>query len=148
VKANFVASEIRDPGRSLPQAIKTAMTVVLLSYELVNAAYYILLPWDTMSTSNAVAVAAASSLLGRAAGVSVTILVALSCAGSIASNIFSVGRLTVAASQRHYLPALFSRRGLARLGQKSSLGVPATPIESAPPERSDSSSYTTYDAPM
>ncbi|RII20134.1 hypothetical protein CUC08_Gglean001534 [Alternaria sp. MG1] len=110
--ANIVASEIRDPGRALPKAIKAAMIVVLSSFELVNVAYYILVPWDKLSSNNAVAVAAASSLLGRPAGILVTILVAISCAGSITSNVFAVGRLTMAASQRHYLPAVFSKRGL------------------------------------
>jgi len=111
--ANIVASEIRDPGHALPKAIKAAMVVVLSSFELVNVAYYILVPWSKLSSNNAVAVAAATSLLGRPAGIIVTILVAVSCAGSITSNIFSVGRLTIAASQRHYLPSFFSRRGLS-----------------------------------
>ncbi|KAJ4993701.1 amino acid transporter [Stagonosporopsis vannaccii] len=113
--ANVVASEIRDPGRSLPKAIKAAMVVVLSSFEFVNIAYYILLSWDKLSANNAVAVSAASSLFGRPAGILITILVAVSCAGSITSNVFSVGRLTVAAAQRHYLPALFSKRGLPML---------------------------------
>ena len=89
------------------------MIVVLSSFELVNVAYYILLPWLKVSASDAVAVSAATSLLGRPAGVVVTLLVAISCAGSITSNVFSVGRLTIAASQRHYLPAIFSKRGFS-----------------------------------
>ncbi|KZM24849.1 uncharacterized protein EKO05_0003523 [Ascochyta rabiei] len=113
--ANVVASEIRDPGRSLPKAIKAAMIVVLGSFEFVNIAYYILLSWDKLSSNNAVAVSAATSLFGRPAGILITTLVAVSCAGSVTSNVFSVGRLTVAASQRHYLPAFFSKRGLPLL---------------------------------
>jgi L-type amino acid transporter 9 len=88
------------------------MIVVLSSFELVNVAYYILLPWNQLSANNAVAVAAAASLFGRPAGIAITLLVAISCAGSITSNVFSVGRLTIAASQRNYLPAIFSKRGL------------------------------------
>ncbi|KAL6709241.1 hypothetical protein ACN47E_001648 [Coniothyrium glycines] len=110
--ANVVASEIQDPGRALPKAIKAAMIVVLTSFELVNIAYYVIVPWNKMSSSNAVAVAAANALFGRPASILITILVAVSCAGSITSNVFSVGRLTIAASQRHYLPAVFSKRGL------------------------------------
>jgi L-type amino acid transporter 9 len=86
------------------------MIVVLSSFELVNVAYYVLLPWHQISANNAVAVAAATSLLGRPAGIAITLLVAISCA--ITSNVFSVGRLTMAASQRNYLPAVFSKRGL------------------------------------
>lgn len=132
IQANVVASEIQDPGRSLPRAIKAAMVVVLSSFEFVNIAYYILLSWDKMSSSNAVAVSAATSLLGRPAGILITILVAVSCAGSVTSNVFSVGRLTVAASQRHYLPAFFSKRGLPRLSDSDA----------------DSSISVHFDAPM
>jgi L-type amino acid transporter 9 len=126
VQANVVASEIRDPGRSLPKAIKAAMVVVLSSFEFVNIAYYILLSWDKMSSNNAVAVSAATSLLGRPAGILITILVAVSCAGSVTSNVFSVGRLTVAASQRHYLPAFFSKRGLPMLSDSGADGSTAS----------------------
>lgn len=95
------------------------MAVVLSCYEFVNIAYYILLPWDKMSSTNAVAVAAFKSLLGQPGGVAVSILVAISCAGSITSNVFAVGRLTIAASQRHYLPGFLSIRGLPKItGQK------------------------------
>lgn len=111
-KANVVASEIQNPGSSLPKAIKAAMVVVLSSFELVNVAYYVLVSWEEISSNDAVAVVAANSLFGRSAGVVITILVAVSCAGSITSNIFSAGRLTMAASRRHYLPAIFSKQGL------------------------------------
>lgn len=93
------------------------MIVVLSSFELVNVAYYILLSWHQLSANNAVAVAAATSLLGRPAGIVITLLIAVSCAGSITSNVFSVGRLTIAASQRSYLPAIFSKRGLSHRRQ-------------------------------
>lgn len=106
------------------------MIVVLSSFELVNVAYYVLVPWKKLSANNAVAVSAASSLLGRPAGILITILVAISCAGSVTSNVFSVGRLTMAASQRNYLPAIFSKRGL-----------PFT-------LSSDHDSNSTFDAPM
>lgn len=105
--ANFVASEIRNPGRSLPLAIHTAMAVVLGCFELVNIAYYILVPWKLIGSSSAVAVMAAKSLLGYFAGVAISILVAISCAGAVTSNLLAFGRLTVAASQRGYLPKVF-----------------------------------------
>lgn len=97
------------------------MIVVLTSFELVNIAYYILLPWLEVSANDAVAVSAATSLFGRPAGIVITLLVAISCAGSITSNVFSVGRLTIAASQRQYLPAIFGKRGLPRRQAQSGL---------------------------
>lgn len=155
LQANVVASEIRDPGRALPTAIKAAMVVVLSSYELVNIAYYILLPWSTMSSSDAVAVAAATALLGRPAGIIMTILVAVSCAGSITSNVFAGGRLIVAASQRHYLPGFLSRRGIPKSCRKGcAVSDPAASGNNAPLSQtvSDAGADTnidpTYDAPM
>lgn len=111
-KANVVASEIRNPGQALPKAIKAAMVVVLGSYELVNLAYYVLLPWATVSSTDAVAVVAIGSAFGRWAGIIVSILVAVSCAGSITSNVFTIGRLTVAAAESNYLPAVMGQKGL------------------------------------
>jgi solute carrier family 7 (L-type amino acid transporter), member 9/15 len=132
------------------------MIVVLSSYELINIAYYILLPWNTISTNNAVAVAAMKIAFGRWEAITVSILVALSCAGSITSNIFTVGRLIVAASQRHYLPSLFNRRVLSVLSKsrlkhrqaerRPSENAPLLQSESA--EGADGSSESNFDAPM
>ena len=119
------------------------MAVVLGSYEFVNIAYYILLPWDAVSSSNAIAVAAAKSLLGQSAGIVVTILVAISCAGSITSNIFTGGRLIVAASQRHYLPAFLSRRGLALCR-----GPSEDAVASSADEETEDEHPSTFDAPI
>jgi L-type amino acid transporter 9 len=105
------------------------MIVVLTSFELVNISYYILLPWLQVSANDAVAVSAATSLLGRPAGVVITLLVVISCAGSMTSNVFTVGRLTINAAQRNYLPAFFSKRGL-------------------PYKRDDEDDVSTFDAPL
>ncbi|KAF8535140.1 amino acid/polyamine transporter I [Trichophaea hybrida] len=110
--ANFIAGEMRNPGRDLPIAIHAAMAVVMLCFELANASYYVLLPWDALGSSNAVAVTAARSLLGFPAAAGIAILVAISCAGSISANVFVTARLTVAASKRGYLPKFFSKVGL------------------------------------
>jgi L-type amino acid transporter 9 len=42
--------------RQLPLAINTAIPTVILSYVLVNAAYYILLPWSDIALTDAIAV--------------------------------------------------------------------------------------------
>jgi L-type amino acid transporter 9 len=36
--------------------LNTAIPTVIVSYALVNAAYYILLPWDTVGLTDAIAV--------------------------------------------------------------------------------------------
>jgi L-type amino acid transporter 9 len=135
-------------------AMKAAMIVVLSSYELINLAYYILLPWDTMSSSDAVAVVAMKSAFGQWAGILVSILVALSCAGSITSNVFTIGRLTVVAAQHRYLPGFFGRRGLPNFRKQvegstesSSEDTPLLRTPNAEPA-ANSGSQSQFDAPM
>lgn len=138
-------------------AIKAAMIVVLSSFELVNVAYYILLPWHSISSSDAVAVAAVKSVFGRWAGILISILVALSCAGSVTSNVFTIGRLTVAASQRQYLPSFLSKRGFS--ANHGTTNQPTIRDNVAPEEdgtlsqtesasTETSSTEPTFDAPM
>lgn len=125
------------------------MIVVLSSYELVNIAYYILIPWSTISASDAVAVVAMSTSFGRWAGILLAVLVAVSCAGSITTNVFTIGRLTIVASQRQYLPAFLSQRGLPWRQSQVSIqcedsGQIQTNVTTALDQ--DKSSY--FDAPM
>ena len=54
--ANYIAAELQDPGRQLPLALNTAIPTVMVSYVLVNAAYYILLPWNLVGLTDAIAV--------------------------------------------------------------------------------------------
>jgi hypothetical protein len=72
------------------------------------------------------------------------LLVAISCAGSITSNIFTGGRLIVAASQRHYLPAFLSRRGV--FFHQKHLGT-AHDEAASPPTETENVSFK-FDAPM
>jgi L-type amino acid transporter 9 len=153
LKANVVASEIRDPGKALPRAIKAAMIVVLSSYELINMAYYVLLPWKAMGSTDAVAVVAMKSAFGHWAGTVVSILVALSCAGSITSNVFTIGRLTVAAAQRQYLPRIFSERGLPNIRKQTatSTNIPSegSPLLNTNSAEDENTRFTSrFDAPM
>ena len=55
---------------------------------------------------------AAKSLLGYPAGILISVLVAISCAGASTSILFAIGRLTVAASHRGYLPGFLGIMGL------------------------------------
>uniref|UniRef100_A0A8H7KC00 Amino acid permease/ SLC12A domain-containing protein n=1 Tax=Bionectria ochroleuca TaxID=29856 RepID=A0A8H7KC00_BIOOC len=59
-KAIYISSELKNPGKQLPLTINTAIPTIFLCFIVANAAYYILLPWDTVSTSDSVAVTAIS----------------------------------------------------------------------------------------
>lgn len=110
-KANYAAGELQNPAKQLPLAINTALPVIISCYLLVNAAYYVLLPWNQIGLSDAIAVQAFRALLGKPAAIVAAILIVLVIAGALNGNIFVAGRLTVAAAKRAYLPSVFARLG-------------------------------------
>jgi len=110
-KANYVAGELQSPARQLPLAINFALPTVILSYVLVNAAYYILLPWNAVALTDAIAVTAIKNLLGTGGGILFAILICLVIMGALSGNIFVVGRLTVAAANKKYIPAFLGAIG-------------------------------------
>jgi L-type amino acid transporter 9 len=131
-----VAGELREPARQLPLAINTAIPTVILSYVLVNAAYYILLPWKVIGRSDAIAVVAIKNLLGTGAGLTFAALVCLVIAGALNGNIFVTGRLTVAAARKGYLPRAFGAVG--RLG----------PVRKAETDENGETAKPRFDAPL
>lgn len=55
-KAIYVSAELSAPARQLPLAINSSIPTIILCFIAANAAYYILLPWDVVSTTDSVAV--------------------------------------------------------------------------------------------
>lgn len=47
---------MKDPSRDLPRVVHFGMPTVLCCYILINMAYYVVIPWDELSASNAIAV--------------------------------------------------------------------------------------------
>ncbi|KAL1897364.1 hypothetical protein Sste5346_004100 [Sporothrix stenoceras] len=122
-KAVYVSAELRDPARQLPLAIHAALPTIVLCFLAANAAYYVLLPWNVVSTTDSIAVTAFARLLGPAAGLAAAILVCLVVAGSLLGNSFVAGRMAVAASNKNWIPKPFSVLG--RLGLNPSDASPA-----------------------
>jgi solute carrier family 7 (L-type amino acid transporter), member 9/15 len=52
----YITAEMSSPARQLPLAINTALPSVILCFLAANAAYYILLPWEVVSTTDSIAV--------------------------------------------------------------------------------------------
>lgn len=55
-KGIYVSAELSNPVKQLPLAINTAIPTIIACFLATNAAYYILLPWDVVSTTDSVAV--------------------------------------------------------------------------------------------
>ncbi|GLA62835.1 hypothetical protein AtubIFM55763_004947 [Aspergillus tubingensis] len=129
-KAIYVSAELSAPARQLPLAINTALPIIILCFLAANAAYYILLPWKIVSTTDSVAVTAITHLLGPAFGILAAIVICLVVAGSLLGNSFVAGRMIVAASKLDWFP-----RSLGVLGHVGMPPDPEPPSQSTP--RSD-----------
>ncbi|KAL1871119.1 hypothetical protein Daus18300_004864 [Diaporthe australafricana] len=137
-KGIYVSAELSNPVKQLPLAINTAIPTIIACFLATNAAYYILLPWDVVSTTDSVAVTAITRLLGRGFGIVAAILICLVVAGSLLGNSFVAGRMAVAAANADWLPGFFSTLG--RVGRaKPSPGQDGNGAsdEDAPPPKSD-----------
>ncbi|KAL1843861.1 hypothetical protein VTJ49DRAFT_7212 [Mycothermus thermophilus] len=105
-KAIYISAELSNPVRQLPLAFNTALATVLVCFLTANASYYVLLPWDVVSTTDSVAVAAINRLLGPGFGIAAAVLICFVVAGSLISSYFVAGRMIVAAANRGWLPEL------------------------------------------
>ncbi|KAF4628929.1 hypothetical protein G7Y89_g9223 [Cudoniella acicularis] len=123
-KVVYITAELTAPARQLPLAINTAIPTIILCFITANAAYYVLLPWNLISTTDSVAVTAITRLLGAGFGIVAAVLVCLVVAGSLLGNSFVAGRMTVAAAHQKWLPRFFSFIG--QFGGKSNANTDST----------------------
>ncbi|KAI2464993.1 amino acid transporter [Annulohypoxylon bovei var. microspora] len=110
-KAIYISAELQSPARQLPLSINTAVPTIIVCFIAANAAYYILLPWDVVSTTDSVAVTAITRLLGRGFGIVAAIFICLVVAGSLLGNSFVAGRMAVAAANLNWFPRIFASVG-------------------------------------
>lgn len=87
--AAYVASEIRDPQRTLPRALLTGVVVVTALYVIVNLAYVRALSFDGVRLAEAPAAAAVETVAGPHWGRAVAVLVMLSALGAINGTILT-----------------------------------------------------------
>ena len=55
-QAIYISAEMSNPAKQLPLAQNAAIPTIIVCFLAANAAYYVLLPWDTVSTTDSVAV--------------------------------------------------------------------------------------------
>src|SRR5205085_12059070 len=93
----MVAGEVVDPGRNVPRALITGMSVVLLTYCLANLAYLYALPFGEVASSRStrfpdalpVATKAAQTFAGGLGGKLVSVAFLLSTIGALNGSILS-----------------------------------------------------------
>ncbi|KAI1376459.1 amino acid permease-domain-containing protein [Hypoxylon crocopeplum] len=109
---NYVVGEFRNPSRDLPRVIHTAMPLVIICYLLANFSYFLVLPLETLNSSNTVAVMFGSKVFGPIGALVFALIVSASCFGALNSSTFTSSRLVYAAAKEGYMPTIISRVGV------------------------------------
>jgi APA family basic amino acid/polyamine antiporter len=103
---NYVAGEIRDPGRNLPLALVTGTIVITVLYFLTNYVYFLALPLDEVTGVVRIAEKSATAMHGTAAAGLISAMVLVSVLGALHGAIFVGPRVYYAMAR----DGLFFRR--------------------------------------
>jgi amino acid transporter len=93
---SMVSSEIRNPERNLPRALIFGTAAVMLTYILINIAYFYVLTPPQVAASHRVAADMMSHVYGRAAAGAVTVAVLISIFAALNGSILSGSRVPYA----------------------------------------------------
>jgi len=114
--AAYIASDIRDPARTLPRALLAGTALVTVLYVLLHVTFLYGLSVETLATGAGggpiveVGDAAAKSLLGATAGTLLSSLIALGLISAVSAMVMAGPRVYAAMADDGALPALFARR--------------------------------------
>ena len=99
---SFMGGEVKNPGRTLPIALILGTFGILIIYLLLNLAYIYLVPLPEMARSPLIAATAAERipLLGRYAGGLISLVVMISCFGTLHGSMMTGPRIFFAMADR------------------------------------------------
>jgi len=103
------ASEVKNPRTTIPKAIITGMTIVIIFYLLTNFIVYGRLNWTVLQTTKIPLVLVGMALLGTAGAIIMALGALVSVSGSDESGILGTARLSYAMSVDGLFPRLFSK---------------------------------------
>jgi amino acid transporter len=93
---SMVSSEIQQPGKNLPRALIFGTLAVVVTYLLINVAYFYVLSPQQVADSHRVAADMMSGLYGTVAGKAVSIAVLISIFAALNGSILTGGRVPYA----------------------------------------------------
>ncbi len=97
----YVAAEVRRPERNIFRSLVIGTLVVMALYVLANSAFLSALGYETMASSQVVAVATMSKVFPAMAGRAISILICISALGSLNGIIFTGARISYAMGTDH-----------------------------------------------
>jgi APA family basic amino acid/polyamine antiporter len=124
----MVAGEVKNPGRNVPRALIIGVLSVLTLYGLANLAYFYVLPFNEVASSNStlhrdalpVAAKAAATFMGDRGPALLSIVFMISVAGALNGVILSMARIPYAMARNG---VMFPKLG--ELGARSNAPVAA-----------------------
>jgi APA family basic amino acid/polyamine antiporter len=105
----YVASEVHDPGRSIPRALFAGLALCTVIYVLVNVAYLTALPLEVLRGEVRVGEMAAGALFGSIGGALAAALILLSIASCLNATILVGPRIAYAMALDGLFPAAIAR---------------------------------------
>ena len=119
--AAYLASELKDPQRTLPRALFLGTGAVIVLYVLVNVTFlYALSPEELGAPIVDVGAASAAALFAPTAGKVMAVLVSLALVSSVSAMVMAGPRVYAAMAEDGALPAALARR--------TARGVPAVAV--------------------
>lgn len=104
---NLVAGNVRKPYRTLPLAIWTSVSGVIVLYSLTIIGYFSVLSLQAISATKCVGMEFGAVVMGRWGEILMAILVACSTFGSALSSMVTSSEVILLASQIDHLPRMF-----------------------------------------
>lgn len=93
------------------------MPLVILSYLLANTAYFLVLPLETINSSNTIAVMFGHKVFGPIGSLILALVVSASCFGALNATTFTSGRLVYVAGREGYIPSYFGKIGFGNMAE-------------------------------
>lgn len=119
--AAYLASELRDPARTLPRALFIGTGCVIVLYLAVNLTFlYALSPEALGAPIVDVGAASATALFGGTIGKVMAVVVSLTLVSSVSAMVMAGPRVYAAMAEDHALPSILARR--------TARGVPAVAV--------------------
>ena len=100
-----IAGEVRDPQRTLPISLTASIGIIAAVYVLVNLIYFMVLGFNGVARSGAVAAAALKAGIGPAGAVVIAVMVMASALGTVAAQMVGNPRFFVGTRRERPIPS-------------------------------------------